>query len=91
MSFAGDRARWPLDLKSQISNLRSLAESCSRQLRGWANTLQNSPIQGRRHLTDRSREIEEQQKRALACRKELLRRLPANHPLRKDAERRGLI
>ena len=86
-----DQGHWPLDLKSQISNLRSLAESCSRQLRGWANTLQNSSIQGPRHLTDKSRQIEEQKQRAVACRKELLRRLPQDHPLRKDAEHRGII
>jgi four helix bundle protein len=27
-------ATWPADLKSQISNLKSIAENCSRQLRG---------------------------------------------------------
>jgi four helix bundle protein len=38
------------DFKSQISNLKLLAENCSRQLRGWASSLQNSDIQGQRHL-----------------------------------------
>ena len=42
-------------LKSEISNLRSAAESISRQLRGWADALQNSPIRGQRYLTDRVR------------------------------------
>jgi len=37
-------------LKSQISDLKSLAESVSRQLRAWAGALQNSPIRGQRHL-----------------------------------------
>jgi len=41
-------------LKSQISNLKSLAESVSRQLRGWANSLQNSEIPGQRHLTEKT-------------------------------------
>ena len=45
-----------MNFKSQISNLKSLAESCSRQLRGWADSLQNSDIEGQRHLNDRSRE-----------------------------------
>jgi four helix bundle protein len=36
------------DFKCQISNLKSLAESCSRQLRGWADALQNSEIEGQR-------------------------------------------
>ena len=36
-------------LKSEISDLRSLAESISRQLRAWADSLQNSPITGQHH------------------------------------------
>src|SRR5271169_4884856 len=31
------------NLKSEISNLKSLAESISRELRGWAQHLQDSP------------------------------------------------
>jgi four helix bundle protein len=42
-------------LKSEISNLKSLAESCSRQIRGWTNDLQNSDIKGQRHLNDQVR------------------------------------
>jgi four helix bundle protein len=38
------------NLKSQISDLKSTAESCSRQLRAWADHLQNSEIKGQRHL-----------------------------------------
>ena len=43
------------DLKSQISDLKSIAESCSRQLRAWADSLQNSDIAGPRHLNDQTR------------------------------------
>ena len=86
-----DKNRWPADLKSQIANLKSIAESCSRQLRGWADSLQNSDIQGQRHLTDKSRRADDQKKRAAAFQKELLRKLPPGHPLRKDAEERGLL
>ena len=43
-------------LKSEISNLKSLAESISRQLRAWAAKLQESPITGQRHLTEAARE-----------------------------------
>jgi len=52
--LTGDRFAGLEDLKSQISNLKSLAESVSRQLRGWANSLQNSEIPGQRHLTEKS-------------------------------------
>jgi len=86
-----EKCRWPAELKSQISNLISLAESCSRQLRGWADSLQNSEIKGQRHLTEKSRRADGQEKRAAAFGKEILRRLPAWHPKRKEAEDKGLI
>jgi four helix bundle protein len=81
----------PENIKSQISKLISLAESCSRQLRGWADSLQNSDIKGQRHLNDKSRQADDQKKRASTFQKELLRKLPAWHPKRKEAEERGLI
>ncbi len=71
------------DLKSQISNLKSLAESCSRQLRAWADSLQNSEIKGPRHLNERDRERFEAQRRAAAFQRKLLNNLPADHPLRR--------
>lgn len=43
------------NLKFEISNLKLLAEGISRQLRAWADTLQNSPIKGQRYLTERER------------------------------------
>jgi four helix bundle protein len=43
------------DLKSESSDLKSRAESASRQLRAWADSLQNSDIKGQRYLTDKTR------------------------------------
>jgi len=43
------------DLRSEISDLRSKAESISRQLRAWADSMQNSEIRGQRYLTDKGR------------------------------------
>lgn len=43
------------NLKSEISDLKSRAESISRQLRAWADSLQNTEIRGTRYLTDKSR------------------------------------
>jgi four helix bundle protein len=50
-----ERVPWCSDFKSQISNLKSRAESISRQLRAWAATLQESDIQGQRRLTSQSK------------------------------------
>jgi septal ring factor EnvC (AmiA/AmiB activator) len=44
------------DLRSEISDLKSLAESIARQLRAWADSLQNADIKGQRHLTNKVRQ-----------------------------------
>jgi four helix bundle protein len=59
------------DLKSEISNLRSRTESISRQLRGWADSLQNTDIKGQRYLTEASRSASEQKSRSDAFLKHL--------------------
>jgi len=60
-----------------------MAESCSRQLRGWAGHLQNSDIKGQRHLNEKSRQHNQTGKKAEEFLQELQDRLPSNHPLRK--------
>ena len=50
------------DLKSQILDLKSLAESCSRQLCAWADSLQNSASTGPRQLNDQTRANYEKRK-----------------------------
>lgn len=78
-----ERLRWGENLKSQISDLKSLSESCSRQLRGWADHLQNTDIKGQRHLTEKSRKSYVAGKNAADFDRELLEHLPSDHPLRK--------
>jgi four helix bundle protein len=51
------------DLKSEASDFLSRCESISRQIRGWANSLQNSDIPGQRHLNDSSRQSYENRQR----------------------------
>ncbi len=70
--------------KSQIPDLKSIAESCSRQIRAWADHLQNSEIKGQRHLNKKSKAQCNQEKEEEDFRKELLSKLPPNHPLRKS-------
>jgi four helix bundle protein len=43
------------DLKFEISNLKSRSEGVSRQLRAWADSLQNSDVRGQRYLTNKTR------------------------------------
>ena len=66
MLCLSERLRRFAHLKSQISDLKPVAESCSRQLRAWAADLQESPIAGQRRLTTATRERSEQQRRAEA-------------------------
>jgi four helix bundle protein len=48
-----------IDFKSEISDLKSQVESIVRQLRVWADSLQNSEVKGQRYLTDRTRKVEQ--------------------------------
>lgn len=72
------------DFKSQISNLKSVAESCSRQLGAWAQSLQNSDIEGPRQLNDHTRSNYQKRKTrqqgAAAFQQLLAQHLPPNHP-----------
>ena len=69
-------------LKSEISDLKSLAESISRQLRGWADSLQNSPITGQRYMTEQTRRTDQQQRRA----DEFWQRLETEHRQRLEGQ-----
>lgn len=72
--------RLPLlaDLKFEISDLKSHAEGVSKQIRAWADSLQNSDIKGQRYLNDntrrRTRNIKEREDFL-----EELRQIRANH------------
>ena len=50
------------DLKFEISDLKSRSIGISRQLRGWADSLQNSDIKGQRYLNDRNRRVTKESK-----------------------------
>lgn len=85
-----------LDFKSQISDLKSIAESCSRQIRAWADALQNSDIKGPRHLNDQSRKEwekkstrEENAKSFAAREREIIAKLATDDPARRLWEHRN--
>ena len=81
-----ERRKGYAHFKSQISNLKSIAESCSRQLRAWADHLQNSDIKGQRHLNEKAKRQYNSKKGAMEFENELMNRLPNNHPMRKGKE-----
>lgn len=50
------------DFRFEISDLKSKAEGISRQLRAWADSLQNTDIRGTRYLTNQSRRADGQRR-----------------------------
>lgn len=76
----------PPAVQTGIKRLITLAESCSRQLRGWADSLQNSSIKGQRHLNDNVRQDADDQRKARAFQKRALALLSPDHPLRRFEE-----
>ena len=65
-----------IELKKELRQANSKAESCSKQLKAWAESIQNSEYKGERHVTEKLkrsdqavREREEFLKELLAIRK----------------------
>jgi four helix bundle protein len=84
------------DFKSQIAKLKLLAEACSRQLRGWADSLQNSDIKGQRHLNEKSKrdwqgKVEREAKANAwqETERNMIKSMPKNHPIRLQYEQRN--
>jgi len=46
-------------LAREINALKQRVESCSRQLKGWAQSLQNSDFRGERHVSQKTKLIEQ--------------------------------
>ena len=82
----------------QIAEIARVAESCGRQLRAWADSLQNSDIEGQRHLSDHSREQYRKRKDAETQQREgdeFLRSkaaaMPDGHPFKEMLRRQGKL
>jgi four helix bundle protein len=48
-----ERLSWSSGLSDEISALKLKAESCSRQLKAWTQSLQNSVYKGERYVTEK--------------------------------------
>jgi four helix bundle protein len=77
------------DLRSQISDLKSKAEKISRQLRAWADSLQNSNIRGQRYLTNKSRRLTKEAREREEFLEELRRLRERAHQKPSESESTG--
>ena len=73
----------------RLHEIRSLAESCARQLTAWTVSIGNSPVQGKRHLTGAVKEQREVAQKARNFRLNFLRNLKPEHPLYSSPEARA--
>lgn len=73
----------------RLQEIRTLAESCARQMTAWTGFLEGSPVQGKRHLTGEVKRQREAAEQARNFRLNFLRSLKPNHPLYKSSEARA--
>lgn len=72
----------------RLQEIRSLAESCARQLTAWTGSIDDSPVQGKRHLTGAEKQRREVAQKAQDFRQDFLRNLKPTHPLYNSTEAR---
>jgi len=88
MAVVKDRPKLKLFVR-RLQEIRSLAESCARQLTAWTASIDSSPVQGKRHLTSDVKERREMAQKAKDFRQSFLRNLKPEHPLYKTPEARA--
>jgi four helix bundle protein len=71
-----------------LQEIRTVAESCARQLTAWTGSIEASPVQGKRHMTPEAKERRDVADRARAFRLDFLRGLKPEHPLYRSPEAR---
>ena len=75
-----DRCPGAEHLESEVSDLKTLAESCARQIRAWAGSLQNTDIKGQRHLNEASQTAYDAKRRSAEFERQLSEQLHQAHP-----------
>lgn len=66
-----ERIQLFLESSSNIQSLKQKAESCSRQLKAWSKSLQDSGLKGERHVSQRTKRADQ----AIRDREEFLKEL----------------
>jgi four helix bundle protein len=74
---------------SALQRIRALAESCARQLTGWAGAVEKLPFDGKRHLPQPQRAQREAAQKASEYRRRFLRSLKPGHPLYDSTDARA--
>jgi four helix bundle protein len=64
-----------------LQAIRAAADSCARQLSGWAGAVDKLPFEGRRHLSKRERASREAARKVEDFRVNFLKQLKPEHPL----------
>jgi len=73
----------------QLQEIRGLAESCARQISAWVAAIEDSPVQGKRHLTGAARQQREIAEKVKNFRLNFLKNLNPTHPLYNSPEARA--
>ena len=72
-----------------LQRIRTLAESCARQLTGWAGSVDKLPFEGKRHLPAQQRSQREAAQKSREYRLRFLKSLKPAHPLYNSSEARA--
>ncbi|OPZ26379.1 MAG: hypothetical protein BWZ02_02047 [Lentisphaerae bacterium ADurb.BinA184] len=72
----------------RLADIRAGAEACSRQIAAWAASVENSPVQGSRHLTAAGRQDRRAAEAARWFRNHFLTNMSPDHPLYNTREAR---
>jgi len=80
MAVVKDRPKLKPILK-RLQEIRAIAESCARQLTAWSKSIEESPVQGKRHLTPQNRKQRTADRAARDLRMVFLQGLKPDHPL----------
>ena len=74
--------------RGDLQRVRELAESCAKQLTGWAGAVKDLPFEGPRHMPKPVRQAREVERKATEYRLRFLRGLKPEHPLYNSPEAR---
>jgi four helix bundle protein len=72
-----------------LQRIRAIAESCARQLTGWAGAVDKFSFAGRRHLAEKQRTFRQTEQKSRDFRLNFLKSLKPSHPLYKSSEARA--